>query len=373
MLDKKTMINEALAQAKRTSFLDDSFEPVLDRLLTALNTEASLNEVGAGFHSARLRDLLTNRLRMEAWFEKHPEILEETIERPIVVVGLPRTGTTMLHRTIATDSSLLAPIWYEVRQPVPLADDFELADERIGISEAEVAAMLEAAPELAAIHPMDARAPDEEIMLLEHSFMSTVPECYAHIPTFGDWLYEQDQSAGYDYLYQCLQFLQWQKRRKGQAGTRWLLKTPHHLHYPEYLFKCFPDAAVVQTHSYGSMMAALAQPFSDALNAPALAQDWASKWAKGLAKTMDYRAAHPEAPYLDLYFMDTVANPETEIRKIYNFADLELTAEALAEMAHWRAFNERESRPEHHYQLADFGFDAEGIAAQFSKYIAAYF
>ena len=381
MLYKQTLINEALAQAKRTLFLDDSFEPVLDRLLTALNTEASLNDVGAGFHSARLRDLLTNRLRMEAWFEKHPEILDETIERPIVVVGLPRTGTTMLHRTVATDTSLLAPIWYEVRQPVPLADDFELADERIGISEAEVAAMLEAAPELAAIHPMDARAPDEEIMLLEHSFMSTVPECYAHIPQFGNWLYEQDQSAGYDYLYRCLQFLQWQKRKKGQTGTRWLLKTPHHLHYPEYLFKRFPDAAVVQTHrhpidvipSYGSMMAALAQPFSDRLNAGALAQDWAAKWAKGLAKTMDYRAAHPEAPYLDLYFIDTVANPETEIRKIYDFAGLELTAEALAEMAHWRTFNERESRPEHHYQLADFGFDAEGIAAQFSKYIAAYF
>jgi hypothetical protein len=270
MLDTQTLVNEALAQAKRTSFLDDSFEPMLDRLLTALNTEASLNEVGVGFHGARLRDLLTNRLRMEAWFEKHPQILEEAIERPIVVVGLPRTGTTMLHRTIATDRSLLAPFWYEVRQPVPLADDFEREDERIGISEAEVTAMLEAAPELAAIHPMDARAPDEEIMLLEHSFMSTVPECYAHIPKFGDWLYEQDQSAGYDYLYRCLQFLQWQKRRKGQTGTRWLLKTPHHLHYPEYLFKRFPDAAVVQTHrhpidvipSYGSMMAALAQPLA---------------------------------------------------------------------------------------------------------------
>jgi hypothetical protein len=121
------------------------------------------------------------------------------------------------------------------------------------------------------------------------------------------------------------------------------------------------------------MMAALAQPFSDDLNAPALAQDWAAKWAKGLAKTMDYRTAHPEARYLDLYFMDTVANPETEIRKIYNFAGLELTSEALAEMAHWRAFNERESRPEHHYQLADFGFDAAALNTQFANYIHRYF
>ena len=124
MLDIRTLKREALVQAERRVFIDDEFEPLLDRLIKALNTEASLNEVGVGFHGARLRDLLTNRLRMEAWVEKHPEILEETIERPIVVVGLPRTGTTMLHRTIATDTSLLAPIWYEVRQPVPLADDF---------------------------------------------------------------------------------------------------------------------------------------------------------------------------------------------------------------------------------------------------------
>ena len=110
MLDIRTLKREALVQAERRVFIDDEFEPLLDRLLKALNTEASLNEVGVGFHGTRLRDLLTNRLRMEAWIEKHPEILEETIERPIVVVGLPRTGTTMLHPTIATATPLLAPI-----------------------------------------------------------------------------------------------------------------------------------------------------------------------------------------------------------------------------------------------------------------------
>ena len=89
MLNKQELFTQAMKAAERSAFVDQGFEPMLDHLLTALNTEASLNEVGAGFHSARLRDLLTNRLRMEAWFEKHPEILEETIERPIVVVGCP--------------------------------------------------------------------------------------------------------------------------------------------------------------------------------------------------------------------------------------------------------------------------------------------
>ena len=88
---------------------------------------------------------------------------------------------------------------------------------------------------------------------------------------------------------------------------------------------------------------------------------------------MDYRAAHPDAQYLDLYFERTVGDPKSEIRKIYGFTELELTRETLQEMAHWRAFNERESRPEHHYQAADFGFDAQGIGQQFSRYIETYF
>ena len=100
----------------------------------------------------------------------------------------------MLHRSIAADDQLLAPLWYEVRQPSPLNDNFEQQDNRIPIAQAE-AAMLEASPELAAIHPMDPVAADEEIMLLEHAFMSTVPECYGFMPDYGDSLYEQDQSA----------------------------------------------------------------------------------------------------------------------------------------------------------------------------------
>ncbi len=380
-LDKNALCGAALASTGRKSFYDFGFEPALDALLKALSQEARLNDVGMGFHETRVTHLLINRLNIESWVERHPEILTEVIKRPIVVVGLPRTGTTLLHRTIATDKTLLAPMWYEVRQPAPLNLDFEVNDERIAVSEAEVSAMLEAAPGLAAIHPMDARAPDEEIMLLEHAFMSTVPECYAHMPQYGAGLYQQDQTPGYDYLYLCLQFLQWQKRRKGQTGQRWLLKTPHHLHYPEFLFKRFPDAHVIQTHrhpidvipSYGSMLAALAGPFSGALDTQALAQDWARKWALGLNKTMDYRAAHPDAQYLDLYFERTVGDPKSEIRKIYGFTELELTRETLQEMAHWRAFNERESRPEHHYQAADFGFDAQGIGQQFSRYIETYF
>ena len=377
MLSTSDLKAGALQASQRSDFRESDFEAPLNALVDALNREGQLNDIGVGFHSARLTDLLSNRLRMEAWLERHPEILDETINQPIVVIGLPRTGTTLLHRTIAADNQLLAPLWYEVRQPSPLNDNFVEDDARIPIAQAEVAAMLEAAPELAAIHPMDPIAPDEEIMLLEHAFMSTVPECYAHLPQYGEALYSKDQSPAYSYLYRQLQFLQWQKRQKGLTGTRWVLKTPHHLHYPEHLFGTFPDAVVIQSHrhplevipSYGSMMAALASPFTDQLDAVDLAQHWARKWAIGLQKTMDFRDSGYNDRYLDLWFKDTVENPNTAVEKIYAFTGQTLTDEAVTEMERWREMNARESRPEHHYQLSDYSFTEADIKRQFEAYI----
>ena len=378
MLNTDQLVTNALEVVKTSAFRDLSFLEPLESLVGGLNTEAALNELGRQFHAARLTDLLANRLRLEKWTERHPEILDEEILSPIVVIGLPRTGTTMLHRSIAADDQLLAPLWYEVRQPSPLNDNFVQEDARIPIAQAEVAAMLEASPELAAIHPMDPVAADEEIMLLEHAFMSTVPECYGFMPEYGDNLYTQDQSAAYDYLYLQLQCLQWQKRKKGLTGTRWLLKTPHHLHYPEYLFARFPDAVVIQTHrhpievipSYGSMMSALASPFTDELDPVAMAQHWANKWQVGLAKTREFRDNGHDDRYLDLWFKDSVSDPEATIRRIYEFTGQNLTDAALAEMARWREMNARENRPEHHYRLADYGFTTGGIEDQFGEYIS---
>ena len=166
-----------LAESEAPGLLElNPFESdILHRLTEALSNSAQLNTAGVTFHHQRLLDILKNRIAIEQWFAKFPEINDEHIDDPIIVVGLPRTGTTLLHRTIAADSRLLAPLWYEVRNPVPLTESFVHRDERIPKAEAEVAAILSASPELAAIHPMDATAPDEEIMLLEHSFMSTVP------------------------------------------------------------------------------------------------------------------------------------------------------------------------------------------------------
>ena len=310
-LDGDALLDEARRETGLEDFGDASFREPMRRLVEALNGEARLNAAGRAFFGERIRNVLITRLRAEDWFRRHPEILEETIVSPLVIVGLPRTGTTMMHRTVASDHRLYSPLWYEVRYPVPMpGTDFATgADPRIAVAEAEVRAMLEASPELASIHPMDARGPDEDIMLLEQSFFSTVPESYAHMPEFGVWLERQDQGPGYRYLKRLLQFLQWQKKQFGLKSERWVLKAPHHIHFPAALFATFPDAKVLQTHrdplqlmpSYGSMMYALTHPFSDAADKPAIAQHWCDKWATGMNATMRFRDAGHDARFIDMW------------------------------------------------------------------------
>ncbi|TNF36403.1 MAG: sulfotransferase [Gammaproteobacteria bacterium] len=367
----------ACARDGLTDFGDDSFREPLQVLIDSLVQEAHLNDVGRMGQFYRTVDLLVNRLRVEDWFQRHPEIANERIEAPVVIVGLPRTGTTMLHRILASDSRFFAPIWYEVRHPAPFPGwAFDGPDPRIPAAEAEVAMMLEANPDIAAIHPMNATGADEEIMLLEHSFFSTTPPAFGNVPSYMAWQEAHDNTPGYRYLKRLLQFLQWQKKRQGQAGQRWLLKTPHHLHCMDILLREFPDAVVIQTHrdplqtipSIASFHYELWKLGSDVADPVAVGQMWAAKFAKGMHHTMAVRDGGADSRFLDVQYNDTVADPFGVIGQVYDFIGMALTPQARQAMEHWQEENRRDSRPAHHYTLAEFGFTEAGIAAQFAEY-----
>jgi hypothetical protein len=243
------LLREAQERTGLSDFGEDGFREPLGVLLESLREEAPLNEIGRPTMRGRVLESLETRLKTQDWITRHPEILEEEIKEPIVVVGLMRTGTTMLQRILASDPRHYAAMWWETRFPAPLPDtDWTRPDPRIPPAEAEVAAILEADPRQAAIHPWDAQAPDEEIMLLEHSFYSHVPEAYTDLPTYRSWLTEQDWTPAYRYLYKLIQFLQWQKKQRGEIKERWVLKTPGHLGYIDTVFDVFEGARVIQTH-----------------------------------------------------------------------------------------------------------------------------
>ena len=170
----------------------------------------------------------------------------EKIDVPIVVVGMMRSGTTLAQRLLAADSRFSCTYGWEVVEVAPkLGYQFSGLDPRIAISEAREATSRELAPELFAIHPMYAREPEEEIVLLADAFLSHVPESGAHLPVYRSWIDDQDFTPAYAYLHRMLQFLQWQKRQCGENRDGWVLKSPAHLGYLDTLRAQFPDLHVV--------------------------------------------------------------------------------------------------------------------------------
>jgi len=376
-----TLVAEARAVDGLTDFGNDTYLEPLEKLAWSLEHEARLNAVGEAVLRQRVVDILANQLRVEEWMKRHPEILEEEISTPLVVVGLPRTGTTMLHRTIAADPRMYAPLWFETRFPCPALDWSPAGvDPRVVDAKAEVAAMIEANPDILSVHPMDAMGPDEDIMLLEQSFYSNTPQAFAHVPTFDAWLEAQDHGTGYAYLKKLLRFLQWQKRQVGIEADRWVLKAPHHLHFMDLVFETFPDAKVVQTHrdpvetipSLASMTRELQVVYSDHVDPAEIGRTWAAKFARGMNHTMDVREQMGDERFLDLWFRDTVSQPLREIEKIYDFIGMDLNDEARTEMEEWIDFNKRETRPPHDYTLDEFGFTEAGLKAQFARYRARF-
>ncbi len=377
--DDRSLLDEAQRATGLSDFGEDGFREPLGVLLRSLREEAPLNEVGRQTMRGRVLESLETRLKAQDWFTRHPEILEEEVGAPLVVVGLMRSGTTMLQRILASDPRHYAAMWWETRFPAPPPDvDWSRPDPRIAPAEAEVAAILAADPKQAAIHPWDAQAPDEEIMLLEHSFYSHVPEAYTDLPTYRAWLNDQDWTPAYRYLYGLVQFLQWQKRQRGEVRERWVLKTPGHLGYIDTLFEVFEGARIIQTHrdpletvpSAASMNTALWDLMSDEPDAHEAGRQWSDRLAWGLRRGMESRDRLPADRFADLWFRDALVDPIGELERVYGIFGIEMTPEARAAMERWRVENRRDKRPSHEYVLADYGLTKEGIERDFAEYRA---
>ncbi|MCP1419025.1 hypothetical protein J3D47_003268 [Pseudomonas laurylsulfativorans] len=377
-------LDALLAEASaRAGGLDDfgpgDFRQALLVLTDALKNEACLSSSGRELLREKLLGQLVNRLVMEDHLRRHPDILEQPIDDPLVIVGLPRTGTTLLQRTLAVDPQFSKAQWWETRYPAPLpGETLEQPLKRIARARAEVAGMIEFLPQLLAIHPLDAEQPDEEFMLMEHSFLCAM-DSYVNVPSYTAWLDAQDQTQVYQYLKRTLQFLQWQQTRRGiEPGRRWLLKSPQHLHTLELLFEVFPKAQVILTHrepaktipSLASFIHTLWLLYSDKVDAEAVGEQWNRRMARALRHAMAVRERMPAGRFLDVHFEDTVAAPQAVVERIYQFAGLELPPQTRSAMAQWLQANGREKRAVHHYSPDQFGLSEAILQRDYAEYRA---
>ena len=377
MLDSKQIIDAAKNQTNLEYFGNPLFLEGFECLVQSINQEADLNDIGMEAQQHRLIGILANLLRIEDACIQHPEILNEEIKSPVVIVGLPRTGSTMTHRLLASDPRHTAMLWWEGRYPAMLANEVRgHPDERMEMGKAEVEAVMQASPEALTIHPWDYKGADEEILLLEHTFFSTVPESFMRLPTYSKWVESQDHIHAYAQLKIMLQYLQWQN--PGRNKKRWVLKSPHHLGFIDKLLKVFPDSKVIQTHrdplktvpSFCSMCSNLFEPLTNSYDKNEIGHHWAHKLAKVLNHCMQVSNLNNEY-FLNLEFKIMIKDPILEMEEVYNFIDEDFTDQAENAMNAWKEENQHEMGA-HQYSLEEFGLESSFIDSYFSEYINQY-
>jgi hypothetical protein len=371
-----------LDDARRKEGLDDfgpgAFEEPLGVLLDAY-AGAGLNETGAHLLRGGTVHSLRMRLRATEWFRRHPEIADEEVADPVVVVGMMRSGTTLLQRLLAADPRLRCARGWEVIEVAPKLDDrldhhWEVEDPRIAKALAREEQSRRWVPDLYAIHPMYALEAEEEIVFLADAFLSHVPESGAQVPAYRSWIDTQDFTPAYDHLHRMLQLLQWQQGQRGVTADRWVLKTPAHLGYLDALRTRFPGLHVVHLHrdpvetiaSGASLNATLHAMHADTVDLHRIGADWIERMGWTNDRALATRASWSAEPGLvtDLEFAAAVADPIGEVSRVYDALGLDLTADAESAMRDWLRRRPRETgRPD--YTPETYGLSAAQIRDRF--------
>lgn len=377
--DRDTLVAQAIEQTGLRDFGDTWFFANIDTLIPSLNSQAKLNPAGIYGAQHMIVSGLVNRLRHIQLIKDNPEILEEKVNVTAVLTGLPRTGSTMLHRMLAAAPNLTGVKWYETQNYVPLAGEVRGNPvPRLEAAKAVLAYMLDVIPELMSIHPMDIEQPDEEVIILGQLFSSSMIESTYFVRDYAEWLSGQDPRKAYDDLIQILQSLQWQD--PSRKGKSWVLKTPGHLMGLQTALDVFPKAKIVMTHrdpvstipSYCSMEASLYKMGSTDISNAEIGAYWIDRLKAWLDNFMLVRNGTNGSRFIDVNYKTLLDTPTEEGLRVLNAAGITESAEIKAGMEDWIEANRREHRAAHKYSLQDFGLDADDIRAKYGDYIAQY-
>lgn len=376
-LEVDALLDAARAKTGLTELGDDWFLEPLGVLVRSLEDEAQLSDLGLQMTERRLTALLVDRLRLRAFQREHPEVLDEQVRVAAEICGLPRTGSTLLHRLLAASPQLTSTASWETSYPLPFPDEPADAPERKRRAREKMEAFLALSPEFAQIHTVSWEAPEEDVILVDRSFASMSFDSFYWVPTYGVWLRGFDQSRAYGELREWLQVLQWQD--PSRAGKPWVLKSPHHLTAAETVLDTFEGCKIVMTHrspvqavpSYASMVATMTAQYSEAADPAAIGRYWSDRFRETLQGFGRVREARPDR-FVDVHFKAMLTDPLAEVRRV--LVELGLTP-GPADEAAWEAYleqNRAERHGKHSYTAEDFGLSDEQLSRDFAFYTQAY-
>jgi len=369
---------EALLAAAREEtglddFGDDSFREGLERLVTAVQREATLSEIGAVGMPRLLVHLLGQRLQIEDWYRRHPEIEDERIEAPLIGLGLPRTGSTALAFLLAEDPNARSLRRYEGTEPCPPPSTVQGPDPRIARAEAQDEMMAQVAPRMASLVPSTPTGPYECQDLMGLDFKSWYFQAYAHVPSYSQWLvYEADLTSTYRYERRALKLLQW-----GEPRRPWRLKCPNHLAHLEALDAAFPDARFVMTHrdpsevivSVADVYAEVGRLFCKDDDLHYLGAMNVEHRSTAIERGHAFRDAGNDHRVYDMDFRAVQRDPIAEVRGLYAWLDEPVSDAFERGMRRWWAENAETREQNVHPDAADFGIDLAQVRPRFAEYV----
>jgi hypothetical protein len=373
--EEDAVLEEAVRQTGLTDFGDDAFRGRLAVWLAALREDDNASSIGRFGAWRDIVRYLVARLRVEDVIRRHPEILDEEIREPIIVVGLPRSGTTHLVNLISADRRLRSMPYWESREPVPIPGEgpgHDGLDPRYVRCRKGWEAQDALLPLLRAMHPMSPEHVHEEIELQALDFGSYVLEWIAHVPRLRDHYLAHDQTSTYAYMKKVLKVLQWHRPRE-----RWVLKSPQHLEQLVPLRETFPDATFAVTardpvaviastitmDAYGSRVRC------KEVRPERIAEYWCDRIETLLRRCVRDRDSLPADRSIDVLFHEFMADDLAMVERIYGLAGLPMTDRARAQLQAYLDAHPRGKEGRLVYDLrGDFGLDPEALRKRFDFY-----
>jgi hypothetical protein len=375
VLDANRLLEQAAKTTGLSDFGDLPFREALDAQLFSLEHESGHPADRLELLAGGLVATLAKRLRLVEDRKQNPAIANEKITAPLVVIGLPRTGSTHLHALLAARPGSRAPLQWEMSEPSPPPEvaSFE-TDARI----AKVQAALDARPnaaEMMRLHPFGATRPEQCIGLIDWSFVNSAAVAPHFMPSYIDWFLAADHGPAYEHHRRMLQHLQW------RVPGEWVLKWPKHLFSLDALLDTYPDARIVWTHrdpgrvlpSVVDFVGSIRRGISPVYDPVRFGNEWVALEEIGLLRAMTVRERiRDESRFYDLQYNDLIADPVAAVSRIYEHFGIAVDDEIRGRVADYQADNPQDKHGRHRYTPDQYGLDVDRIRQRFRPYIERY-
>lgn len=374
-LNADAIINKARKKASFTGEIPEQLETGLRELVKSINEEARPNSFGALAVKGLFERTLYGRFMIEKVLEENPEIETSEIKEPVFIIGMPRTGTTILHALMHEDPAHRSPLAWECLLPYPVPTPESFYDnEQLKTITKEFRQLFKLVPDFLRKHYMATDSPQECLSINAFDFNSFQTSAQLYVPSYMDWFaHRADRLSTMRFHKRFLQYLQ----SGGVKADRWLLKSPVHLMRLPEIFEIYPDAKIIMTHrepskvvtSAASLISSVRSLYSDHEDPVRSGYEQAEVWSEYFDRFIESRKIlNKEEQIIDLKFDDFVAGQIPVVQQIYDRFNWELTETAMANFERFLSLNPKDKNGVHYYTLADFGLTKDTINSKFRKY-----